>query len=85
MFDALIFKTEMAKIPANWLENGADAEELWELYEMANIAIQGAYYQGLIDKKTMQETISAYVEAAAAAEKVRPAEIHPQVHYRRPL
>lgn len=84
MFDGATFKTEMTKVVANAADNGADSEELWELYERANIAIQGAWYQGLIDKKTMQETISEYCMAAVNAELAEKAAIEvPQI--RRPL
>lgn len=45
-----------------------DAEEAWELYDHVNIAVQNAWYRGLIDKETMQKTIAKFTTAAVALE-----------------
>jgi hypothetical protein len=68
MFDKTLFTNEMKLITANVREH-YDAEDAWELYEHANIAIQGAWYQGLVDKETMQKTIADFAVAAAEVEK----------------
>jgi hypothetical protein len=67
MFDAELFKSEM-KLLTNNVRKYYDAEDAWDAYERANIAIQGAWYQGLVDKKTMQETIADFAMAAVEAQ-----------------
>jgi len=67
MFDGKTFTSEMKKITKNIVDY-YDAEEAWEAYDNANIAIQAAYYQGLIDKKTMQEAIAEFTMAAITIE-----------------
>jgi hypothetical protein len=67
-FDGTVFCAEMKKMAHN-IEKYYDTEDAWATYEHANIAIQGAWYQGLIDKETMQKSISEFVTAAMAAEQ----------------
>ena len=61
------FLEEMRKV-ANNIIKYYDAEDAWETYDNFNIAIQGAWYQGLIDKATMQEAISYFTTAASEVE-----------------
>jgi hypothetical protein len=67
MFDKTIFTREMKLISDNVREYYT-AEEAWELYENVNVAVQGAWYQGLIDKATMQESIADFAMAAVMLE-----------------
>ena len=68
MFDKTIFTNEMKLITNNVREHYT-AEDAWELYERENIAIQGAWYQGLVDKPTMQEAIADFATVAVMLEK----------------
>ena len=67
MFDGKLFCSEMKKLSDN-VNKYYDSEDAWEAYDHANIAIQGAWYQGLIDQKTMQESIAEFVNAAIEVE-----------------
>ena len=68
VFDKTIFINEMKLITTNVREYYT-AEEAWELYEQANIAIQNAWYQELVDKETMQQSIADFAMTAMELEK----------------
>lgn len=67
-FEKSLFLKEMSIVSNKILENYT-VEEAWEAYDHHNIALQGAWYRGLIDKETMQKSISMFVDAAAELEK----------------
>jgi hypothetical protein len=68
MFDGKLFCKEM-KLISNNVREHYTAEEAWELYEHVNIATQGAWYQGLVDKEAMQKSIADFAMAAVMLEK----------------
>jgi hypothetical protein len=67
MFEGKVFRAEMKKMADN-VTKYYTVSEAWELYEHINIAVQNAWYQELIDKETMQKTISMFVDAAMGLE-----------------